>query len=196
MDLAAIAAKILTVAAQSSGLAEDRIAWVNSAGATEWTEFPNMELVSKGPQRARAWDWTEKVYDSGTGKLTKTQVGPREMKVTFRVESVNQDPGSSAEQYVSNIQTRLQRGSIQEALAASGLALATLSDLTIADYAIDDRMNSVAQIDVLFNLAESDVDDTDNGDWFNIVHLSSQKLKNPDGTDAATQIDLTVGPPT
>lgn len=195
MDLAAIAEAIEVVTSAITGIDRTSIAWVNTVGAAEWSTYPSVELISKGPKRARAWDWTEKEYDAGTGKLVKTQVGPRELVVTFRVETNDQTPGADASQITSNIQTRLQRRSVQETLDAVGVSLATIADPIGGDYPFDDRMQSVSQVDVLFNLVESDVDTTDSGDWFNIVQLRSNKLKNPDGSDATTQVDLTIGPP-
>lgn len=195
MDLATIAEAIEVAASDMTGIPRASIAWVNTFGSNEWSTYPTVELTSKGPRRARAWDWTEKAYDADTDKLVKTQAGPREMVVSFRVETTDQTPGKDASQIISDIQTRLQRRSVLEKLRAAGVSLATISDPIGGDYPMDDRMNSAMMVDVLFNLAESDVDDSDNGDWFNIVKIRSNKLTNPDGTDAATQVDLTVGPP-
>ena len=195
MDLASIAAAVESVANACTGVDPTSIAWVNTIGAAEWSTYPSLELVSKGPRRARAWDWVEKEYDPQSDSLIKTQSGPREMVVTFRAETVDQTPGSDASQIISNLITRLQRSSVRSTLDDAGLALATIGDMIGGDYPADDRMHSVFQVDVLFNLVENDVDDTADGDWFNIVKLSSNKLTNVDGTDAGTQITDEIGPP-
>lgn len=191
MDLAVMQEAIRQAVLTCTELDDERVQWVNTAIAGTWRAWPCADLVLSGPIR-RGYDSRVREYDSGPDAVTTTQYGARELNVSVRIETENQEPGSSAHVYAGMLQTRLQRVSVRDALHAAGLALATNQKPVTMDFKSDDRMISLCVLDLVFNAAEVDVDTTASGDFIEQVTLESDTLDEPDGDPSPIQIDLTV----
>lgn len=192
MNLQTIQAAILQAVAAASGVPASRVAWSGAREAATWRSAVLIDLTLTGPSRV-AWDEERTVYDEDTDELVLSLVGPRELRVDVKIESLDQTPGASAHQTASTLITRLQRASVQALLDAVGVSLATTSRPVNMDYKSDGRMVSVVIVELLFNAIEVDLDTTFDGERVEHFTFESESFINPDGT-LGPQVSLIVPP--
>jgi hypothetical protein len=126
--------------------------------------------------------------------MTANICGPRTIIMTVRVESDDQADTGIANQIIDRILVRLGRKTQHDALYAANLSYADYSGVTVMDgIKLQDRILSVAAVDITFNAVENDMNtDDEAGNWVQSGHVYQNQLKEVDGTNHVPPVDFEV----
>lgn len=90
-----------------------------------------------------------------------TVQGNRLVTLSCHVESMHNLPDPRCSEYLADrLRTRLKTPTMQSALHAAGMGLATVSPTVSVNPTWDDRIRSVTQFDALFNMVSTETDET------------------------------------
>jgi hypothetical protein len=140
----------------ATGCVSTSVVWDGSSDSGTWQAFPLIELEQR---RVTAWDDSEEYTTGPDGNMVTTLSGPRSTRVQVKITSDNQDTNESVSVVAERLRTRLDRESIVEALRVAGIGIGASTDTVAASYKnTSGRVNSVAIIEIDFNLAQNDTD--------------------------------------
>lgn len=194
MDYEAIRAALKVAAVSASGLSADgAVEWKGAAPAGVWRPELRCDMSIRSVSGVGD-DEDQVVYNPDTDTQDVTQIGQRRFTWTLRFESPDGGDAGFALTYSERFRTRIFRQAILDALqTAAGVAIADLEATQVLENVkLNDRLVSVAVIDVLCNAAENDADDTADVGIIEQVVVESNTLDGEDGTPADNQIDMTV----
>jgi hypothetical protein len=129
-------------------------------------------------------------FDANAGALTETISAHRRVTYRLRVESVKNDDISWAFAPMERIRTRLRMTRSREALLELNASLLTCQPTVLADFPKDGKVYSAAVMDVVL-LVRVNESDTEPLDWIQSVTISSDKIKDADGTDLPAALQMT-----
>lgn len=112
--------------------------------------------VGVGVQDALTWDEA-----SPNGPMVQTTRGVRELTLRTKVTVYDQHPDRVARVYLERLRDRLPWDSARDALAALGLGVIEARALLDLSKKADQRITSIAAMDVRFTLCTSDTDPTE-----------------------------------
>lgn len=191
MNWSTIREAIRQAVISSTGVTDTQ--WMNSSDAGQWRATPHIDLVLRSPQ-AVGMDETRYTFDVANDVLVPSRCGTRRFTVTVRIEAESQYGAEEAIGSLANLlRTRLFRPSILDTLrSTANTTLSSMLQTTDADFIADGRYISLSLTDIVFLAAENDTDTTDAGDYIKTVQVSSDTVKNVDGSDIDPQIALTI----
>lgn len=155
-----------------------RTFWRNEA--TEHEDRPYCEL-SVGVSDSLGTDETLYEYDPGNGVLVTTQCGQRIFTLGIRVITRGQNPTGAARWYLEKARTALRKPSSREAFQLANLALIESMPILNLDRLFQDRMESVALLEVRFGTTAVEVDPGEQAGYIEKTEVTSV-LKDPGGT--------------
>lgn len=128
-------------------------------------------------------------------ELTPTKCGNRIVTLRIRVESDDRNDENDADFYMSKITNRLAWSSSLAALRVLNAAYITDHPTQTFDMLEDDRMTSIAEKDFVLGFATNETDTANPGGYITQVDITSNKLKDPQGTDAKPQMHALITSP-
>ena len=159
MDLATVEPALCALAAKVTGIEAGCCAFVNAPRPRHNGKMALLSWVSRTGRGLDASSWEYAENADPLLEMTPSAGGAREASLQFSVEVyVDQRPGYNAAALLERARTRLSWPSSLAALAAAGLALATIGPATQADYRADGRMVSRALFEVRFNAVDFEDD--------------------------------------
>lgn len=191
MNWAAIKEAVRQAVISASGITD--VQWQNNQLAGTWRQDPHVDLILRSVVSIGV-DATEYEYNDTTDSLEETITGQRTFVVSVRIESESQeDDEESVGTLASTFRTRLRRTAILSALADADVALIGFESTINTDFQADDRMVSLAIVDVNFASVENDADETAvAGDYIEAVHLTGETVVDAGGTALDPQPDFYV----
>jgi hypothetical protein len=195
VNLATIKAALKVAAIAASGL--------SSAGAVEWkgqAVSSSFRPFIRCDMSLRSFvgignDEVRKTYDDDTDALLLNVAGNRTAVWTLRFETQDGSDSGEAANYALRTMARLQRASVREDLLVADIARSGFQPIqTFDNVKVQDRLISVAVLEVNLNLVENDTDDVSSGDYIATVEVETDTLDNEAGDPVASQINLIVGP--
>lgn len=128
-------------------------------------------------------------------ELTATKCGNRIVTLRIRVESDDRADENDADFYLSRITNRLSWESSLAALRVLNAAYVTDHPTQSFDMREDDHMTSIAEKDFVLGFATNETDAANPGGYITQVDITSNKLKDPQGTDAKPQMHALITSP-
>lgn len=162
------------------------ISWVNTQLAGEVTaqmvyeqgqwqgkararlNFPTIAPVGNDALR---WEQDEEL-DPGEDFIP-TVVGNRQVTLSILMQTRDQRPTKSATYFLEKLRTSLKKPSVRAALYAAGLAHATTSGIVPLDRVVDDRWESQASMDVIFNAVAIETDTAEQNSYMDTVGVAA-----------------------
>ena len=157
MSLADICPALVTLAAALTGL--DAV-WENQPRPEINDTTRGIVLLSFGQTTSVGRDEVRSAYDSGTDDYGDTAVGQRMLPWRIKVESLEQDDNLTAWAYLEQLRLRLRWQSSIDALNAVNVSLATTGQVQDLQVPVDQRVASIAALDVMLNASFSEADPT------------------------------------
>jgi hypothetical protein len=111
-----------------------------------------------------------------------TVMGNREITLSIKVESRDQDGNGVAIWYLEKLRTSLRKPSVRAGLYEAGLSFSTVETPQDLDKWLDDRIESVAVMDVHFNAAVNERDADEATSFVETTEIGST-LTDPAGND-------------
>lgn len=176
IDFATLKPALLALAKSLTGLSvatmenEPRVMAKPSEGAVALVSFFGVAGVggtdAKRYDRDTASEWgqggdTEILPEGGAEPpVLETVIGRRELTIRIKVDGIFQDANRDARFYLERMRTRLSWESTRVALLAAGLGFQEVLLATTADEKRDNRLASIALVDVRCNVVSSEQDPT------------------------------------
>ncbi len=111
-----------------------------------------------------------------TIELAPTVCGFRQLSVRIRFISRDQRAGQDGPFYVERAMIALRRPTIKAALQEAGLAFVSMRPLLNQDEVFDDRHESIAALDLIFNVASTITDAEDQTQYVSKVEITSDHV--------------------
>lgn len=196
MNFETIRAALKTACVAASGLSDaGAVEWKGTKEASYARPLVRCDMTLRSI-RGVGNDETRREYNVTDDVQDVTICGQRQGTWTLRFETDDGSDSGIALGYATRAQARLQRQSITDDLDAANVAVVGFDAIqTFDNVKVQDRVISVAVLDVQLNLAEIDTDDTPGaGEYIASVDIATDTLDNEAGDPVGNQISLTVGP--
>lgn len=181
MNLEAIEPALGTLVATVTGVADTCVRWKNAPAVRDNGRLVNLSWVSIVGVGVDETTWTYAENEDPLQELTPTVAGQRRATLQVWAQVLDQRPGQTARQVLELARTRMQAPSSLAALAAVGLALASVEPVVTLDARVDGRVISRASMDVHLN-AVSEITDEAGRTSYIATATFAATITRPDGT--------------
>jgi hypothetical protein len=193
VNFATIRAALKVAAIAASGLSSTgAVEWKGTAASSAYRPLIRCDMSLRSI-RGVGNDEVRREYDADTDALVLTVCGNRAATWTLRFETQDGSDSGIAMTYAMRAMARLQRPTVLETLRESGVAVANFQAVqTFDNVKLQDRVISVAVLDVNLNLAENDTDDASDSDFIESAQIDGDTIDHPDGTPLTNQPSILV----
>ena len=167
-------------------------AWVNTQGAGVVAVWRNearpftpkaralLNIIASGSLGVDQLRWAQDTTIAAGEDFVPTVSGNRLFTLSILVQSRDQRPECEASWYLEKLRTSLHKPSVQDAFRAAKIAYQTTEPLQPLDETRDDRVESIAQLDVHFGAAVNERDTDEGGSFVERVEVTGN-LTTPGG---------------
>jgi hypothetical protein len=179
----------LAVQQQSGLTAPGAVEWKDQSSSAGW-RGPAVANMSHTGERTIGCDEVRGTFNPGTQQKDILRCGNRQFDFTVRFEIEDASNTAIAAGYASKLRTRLFRPYVGEQLRAAGISIVDVKPTVAFDFKQQDRMLSVAVVEITFNAAENDTDDSPGaGNWIQSVSAQGQWTEE-DGSTLSDDVEV------
>lgn len=190
MNFETIENALATYVTDSTGL---RAVWLNQVRPNMPRPYALLHKIAFPTIGHDEIRYEEVDVDPGAGvtiQLEPTICGSRQLSVRIQFVSRDQRAGQDGPFYVERAMISLKRPTIKEALQEAGLAFVSMRAILNQDEVFDDRYESIASLDLIFNVASTITESEDQVDYVSKVEITSNTEPEEIGIDEELFGDL------
>lgn len=187
MDHATIDPALKTWAAALTDIPVACVLWENEPQVMHNGALVTLRWVSEVTAGVDATHWTFAENADPLREMTPTTTGNRVAVLQVDIEVHDQRPGVNAGAVASKARTRVYWPRLLAQLAAVNLAVASVGQVLVTDYEVDDHMVSRRSIELRLNGVASETD-ADGATSYIATVGTTGHVTNPAGTELPSQI--------
>lgn len=187
MGIAAVQTALKAIIASAAGVSD--VEWSGTARAARFGKGPQIDLIDRN-SAGLGMDETRRALDEDTDKIVETQVGQRTLLVGVRIESDSAALDVSARAVAERLRTALKLRRHLNSLRDAGISIVEILPTANGEYrGKDNRIASVAVLDVLFGWVDTASDALAAGDRIKTAEIEPQ-FTHADGSPGPLQTPI------